>query len=73
MLSYSFGPPSRAAFIGRTFTSRLRAPKVDPSRLVSNTQLLLSSNLPQTSARFQSMPSPAPCHRVSSRTIMTSE
>ena len=66
-------PPSRAAPIGRKFASRLRAPKVDPSRLASNSQLLLSSNLTQTSARFRSVTSPAPCHHVSSRTIMTSE
>ena len=32
--------PSRAAPIGRKFASRLRAPKVDPSRLASNYQLL---------------------------------
>ena len=32
-------PPSRAAPIGCKFTSRLRAPKVDPPRLASSTQL----------------------------------
>ena len=73
MLSYSFGPHLMRPPIGRKFASRLRAPKVDPSRLASNSQLLLSSNLIQTSARFRCVTSPAPCHRVSSRTIMTSE
>ena len=37
-------PPSRAASIGRKFASRLRAPKVDLSRLASSTQLSLSSD-----------------------------
>ena len=32
-------PPSRAAPIGRKFASHLRAPKVDPPRLASSTQL----------------------------------
>ena len=32
-------PPSRVALIGRKFALRLRPPKVDPSRLVSSTQL----------------------------------
>ena len=31
-------PPSWAAPIGRKFASRLRAPKIDPSRLASSTQ-----------------------------------
>ena len=34
-------PPTRAAPIGRTFASRLRTPKVDPSRLASSTRLWL--------------------------------
>ena len=37
-------PPTRAAPIGRTFASRLRAPKIDPSRLASSARLLFSSN-----------------------------
>ena len=37
-------PPTRAAPIGRTFASRLRAPKIDPSRSASKTRLLFSSN-----------------------------
>ena len=65
-------PPTRAAPIGRTFASRLRAPKVDPSRFASSTQLSFQI-ITQTSARFRCVTSPAPCHRVSSRTIMTSE
>ena len=36
--------PSRAAPIGRKFVSRLWTPKIDPSRLASNSQLCLSSN-----------------------------
>ena len=44
-------PPSRAAPIGCKFASRLRAPKVDPPRLASSTQL--SFNSLQTSARFR--------------------
>ena len=32
-------PPTRAAPIGRTFASRLSAPKVDPSRLASSTRI----------------------------------
>ena len=62
--------------IGRPFASRLRAPKIDPSRLASSTRLSLSLSfqiLIQTSARFRCVTSPAPCHPVSSRTIMTSE
>ena len=43
------------------------------SRLASSTQLLLSSNLTQTSACFRCVTSPAPSHRISSQTIMTSE
>ena len=46
-------PPFWAAPIGRKFASSLQAPKVDPSRLVSSTQLWLSSDSPQTSARFR--------------------
>ena len=46
-------PPTRAAPLGRKFASRLRTPKVDPSRLASSTRLFLSSNSPTTSARFQ--------------------
>ena len=52
-------PPTRAAPIGRTFASRIRAPKVDPSRLASSIRVFLSSNshtnlraLPVTSVRF---------------------
>ena len=66
-------PPTRAAPIGRTFASRLRAPKVDPSRLASRTRLFLSSNSHTTSARFRCVTSPVPFHPVSSRTVMTSE
>ena len=73
MLSYSFGPQLKQPSIGRKFASRLQAPKIDPSHLVSNSQLLLSSNLTQTSACFRCVTSPAPCHSVLSRTIMTSE
>ena len=40
MLSYSFGPRLERPPLGRKFASRLRAPKVDPSRLASSTQLL---------------------------------
>ena len=44
-------PPSRAALIGHTFASRLRAPKVDPSRLASNSRLCnFLQILTQTSA-----------------------
>ena len=44
MLSYSFGPQTEAALIGRKFASRLRACKIDPSRwrLVPNS--FFSSN-----------------------------
>ena len=65
-------PPTRAAPIGRTFASRLRAPKIDPSRLAYSTRLSFQI-LTQTSARFRCVTSPAPRHRVSSRTILTSE
>ena len=44
MLSYSFGPQLERPPIGRKFASRLRAPKIDPSRLASSTRLLFSSN-----------------------------
>ena len=48
-------PPTRAALIGRSFASRLRAPKVDPSRLASNFQLFnffrFSQNLRALSVR----------------------
>ena len=37
-------PPTRATPIGCMFASRLRAPKIDPSRLASSTRLFLSSN-----------------------------
>ena len=39
MLSYSFGPHLERPPIGRKFTSRLRAPKVDPPSLASSIQL----------------------------------
>ena len=57
MLSYSFGPQLERPPIGRTFPSRLWAPKVDPSRLVSSTRLLFSSKfshkLPRASGAWR--------------------
>ena len=67
-------PSSWAALIGCKFASRLWAPKVDPSRLVSNSQL---SNflqiLTQASTHFRCVTSSTPCHLVSSLSIVTSE
>ncbi len=47
--------PSRATSVVRKFVWPLRAPKVDPSRSVSSSQLnkLTISNLPKSSARFR--------------------
>ena len=55
-------PPSRAAPIGRTFASRLRAPKVDRLRPVSNLNSLFLQIFTQTSACFRCVTSPAPRH-----------
>ena len=46
-------PPTRAALIGRKFASRLWAPKVDPSRLASNSQL---SNYFRFSQNLRALP-----------------
>ena len=67
MLSYSFGPnlerpSSRAAPIARKFASRLRAPKVDCLRPVSNLNSLTFFKSPQTSARFRCVTSLALRH-----------
>ena len=66
-------PPTRAAPIGRTFASRLRAPTsiLLVWRLKPDSYFL--QILTQTSACFRCVTWPAPCHPVSSRTIMTSE
>ena len=66
-------PPTRAAPIGRTFASRLRAPKsiLLVWRLKPDSYFL--QILTQTSVCFRCVTSPAPCHPVSSRTVMTSE
>ena len=57
MLSYSFGPPARAAPIGRKVASCLRAPKVNPSRLASSTPTLIffkfSPKLPRASGAWR--------------------
>ena len=48
--------------------------KIDPSRSASkNPTLFFLQILTQTSACFQCVTSPAPCHPVLSRTVMTSE
>ena len=58
---FSICPPSRAVPAARKFVSPLRAPKVDPSRLVSSFQLneLTFSKPPKSSARFRCVTSPA--------------
>ena len=73
MLSYSFGPQIERPPIGRKFASRLRAPKLILLvwRLKPDSYFL--QILTQTSACFRCVTSPAPCHPVSSRTVMTSE
>ena len=66
-------PPTQVAPIGRTFASRLRAPTsiLLVWRLKPDSYFL--QILTQTSACFRCVTSPAPCHPVSSRTVMTSE
>ena len=73
MLSYSFGPQLERPPIGPTFASRLRAPKsiILVWRLKPDSYFL--QILTQTSACFRCVTSPAPCHPVSSWTVMTSE
>ena len=73
MLSYSFGPQLERPPIGRKFASRLRAPKLILLvwRLKPDSYFL--QILTQTSACFRCATSPAPCHPVSSRTVMISE
>ena len=64
MLSYSFGPQlERPPPIWHKFASRLRASKVDPSRLASSTQLSdFLQILTQTSTRLRRVTPPTPCH-----------
>ena len=65
--------PSRTAPTGHKLAPRLRAPKIDPSRLASNIQLPnFLQILTQISARFRCVTSPTPCQPVSPRTIVTS-
>ena len=69
-------PPTRAPPppIGRKFASHLRAPKYRSLSFgVQNPTLIFFQILTQTSACFRCVTSPAPCHPVSSRTVMTSE
>ena len=73
MLSYSFGPQLEPPPPRRTPASRLRAPKsiLHFWRPKPNSYFL--QILTQTSACFRCVTSPAPCHPVMSRTVMTSE
>ena len=73
MLSYSFGPQLERPSIGRTFASRLRAPKLFLLVRRPKPDSYFLQILTQTSACFRCVTSPAPCHPVSSRTVMTSE
>ena len=66
-------PPTRAAPIGRKFASRLRAPKSILLVRRPKPDSYFLQILTQTSACFRCVTSPAPCHPVSSRTVMTSE
>ena len=73
MLSYSFGPHFERLPIGRKFASRLRAPKVDPSRLASSTQL---PNFLKISTNLSALPVRDVTRTLSpvlSRSIVTSE
>ena len=73
MLSYSFGPRLERPPIGRTFASRLRAPKSILLVRRPKPDSYFLQILTQTSACFRCVTSPAPCHPLSSRTVMTSE
>ena len=73
MLSYSFGPQLERPPIGRKLTSRLRAPKSILLVRRPKPDSYFLQILTQTSACFRCVTSPAPCHPVSSRTVMTSE
>ena len=66
-------PPTRAAPIGRTFASRLQAPKSILLVRRPKPDSYFLQFLTQTSTCFRCVTSPAPCHPVSSRTVMTSE
>ena len=74
MLSYSFAPQlERPPPIGRKFASRLRAPKSILLVWGLKPDSYYLQILTQTSVCFRCVTSPAPCHPVSSRTVMTSE
>ena len=73
MLSYSFGPQLERPPIGCKFASRLRAPKLILLVWCLKPDSYFLQILTQTSVCFRCETSPAPCHPVSSRTIMTSE
>ena len=66
-------PNSSPPPIGRKFASRLRAPKLILLVWCLKPDSYFLQILTQTSACFRCVTSPAPCHPVSSRTVMTSE
>ena len=73
MLSYSFGPQLERPPIGRKFTLRLRAQKSILLVWCPKPDSYFFQILTQTPTCFRCVTSPAPCHPVSSRTVMTSE
>ena len=73
MLSYSFGPQLERPPSGASSPRDCELQNWSFSFGVQNPDSYFLQILTQTSACFRCVTSPAPCHPVSSRTVMTSE